>query len=540
MKKPISIILCLAMTFSLLAGCGSTESTSSTTSTDSSGSGTQATTDSSATTDTQVDTSVEPDGIVPGSEVSFYSTEDCVTQQMPGQSPSSAWMYCMVYDTLFYSPSGDYDDITGLLVEDYTVSEDNRVWVLNLHEDVTFANGNAMTAQTVYDCLEVLCANGQTTIFEPLESYGVTGDYQLTFTYVEPNAEFPYQVAVGHLGIFDPTMVMENGVHVDSMYMAGTGPYYISDYATGDYMTFTANPNYWNADRMAHIETVNCKVILDSNTQITTLASGEMALGSITDYINYETISMNDDLTIIDYYGAGRPMFFNVSGLCPELSNIRVREALTMMIDIDEVSLATSGGYGGTFSNAFNDGVDYEHTRIYDPEGALAILEEEGVDPADIVLTGIVDAPVSGLYTNLQAQFAECGVTLNFSVQDSPAVMSAGWAGEWDIWSESGGVNRYTYLSPITMMFGETGMHNMCRDPEIDPILWELIAEAAVGLTREDAAEKYVEIAKVLDESYAYIGNVRVPSWYAYNDTLTNVIIDQNNGGWRTWDAWIS
>lgn len=543
MKKALSLVLTLAMALSLLAGCSSSTTSSESSDTSSTSSTTSSTTTTTTTGDeeaatTTVDPSQEPDGVVPGTSINFYSSIDCVTLQMPGQVGKADWMYPLIYDTLFHSPSGNYDDMTGLLAKEWDISDDNLTWTITLHDNVYYANGNHMTADLAVRCLQYLEDIGASA-FSSVTSYEATDEYEITFHCSSPKPEFMYQFSSAHCALFDPTLVDELGVTVDAFYMAASGPYYISDYGVGDYITFTANPYYWNEERMPHIETLNCKVILDTNTQVTTLLSGEMDYGQLSDYNGYETVLTNDSLNTIQFYGDTKTLYINVEGECPELANARVREALTLMLDMDQLAIAATGGYGYASTSPLGDGVPYDDQRAYDPEAGLAILAEEGIDPTDIVITPVVDTTLAPLFTNMQAQYSAYGITIDFAVQDNPAMMSAIWAGEWDVSAPGGGVNRYTFASPVDTCIGETGKHQLCRDPEITPVLWDILERAFSSPTREEEMELLVEACEVLDEGYAYLGAVQVPRWVISSEKIENIVIDQYTGIWNAWESWV-
>lgn len=544
MKKAISIILTLAMTLALFAGCSS--STSSTEGTTSSAtSSTTTTTDSTASSDTATTTDSssdeEPDGVVAGSSINLYMASDFVTQQQPGQAPGAMAIYGMVYDTMFYSPSGLYDDITGLIAKDWTISDDGCVWVVNIHEDIYYVNGENMTAEKVVRAYQILSAEGQSSILDgAMTSYEATGEYQITFTYPQPNPEFMYQFANVQTGLFDPTLTDEMGVCTEAMYMASSGPYYIDEYATGDYMTFKANENYWNDVRMPHIETVNMKVILSQDTQVTALMSGEIDVGSVSNYSYYETLLSNNALTTQEWYGTSRAIWINASGWgCEYLANDRVREALCMMVDMEQVALAATGGYGESINNAVTDALDYVHNRTYDPDAGLAILAEEGVDPNDIVLYPITTNETSGIFSNMQAQLSQYGITMDYAIQDDPAVSTAMWAGEYDMVVQHGGASRYYFASALTMLLGEGGKHDVCRDEELDPVLWDLVSTAFSQPTYEEELDALVPILETLDTNYAYLGTVRLPNWTASAGNVNNVTLDQANGILMIWELWV-
>lgn len=546
MKKTLSIILALAMTLSLLAGCS--ESTTADTSDTSSTAATTTTTTTTTATDsgssdegaTTTEAGGEPEGTVAGSVLSCYFPMDVTTQTLPGQVSSALWLYPLMYDQLMYTPDGTYDTIEGLLVKDWTSSDDACEWVLNLHEDVCYANGNNMTAAHVIRCFEILEGNGAST-FSSMQSYEATGEYQITITYATSRPEFLYELANGHCGMFDPTAIDEAGgvVSNETLYMAGTGPYYLSDYASGNYMTFTANPNYWNEDRTPHIETLDCKIILDQNTQVTALLSGECSYGLVENYSNYETILSSDSLISTEFYGQPRAVYMNASSGI--LSNIRVREALSMLVDPDQLAAAATGGFGYALDSAFSGvSLTYTHSRVYDPEGGLAILEEEGIDPASIVLYPMVDSSVSPLYYNLQAQLAEYGITLEFSVRDNPAVLSDLWAGNWDLSSCSGGLNNISYSTSIFDMFGEGGIHHLCRDENIEAEAAGLVRTALTSANREEEMENIDKLLELLDVNYAYLAAVQVPEWHITAANVQNTVYDQVCGDWMPWEWWLA
>ncbi len=547
MKRILALVLSLAMTMSLLAGCSSSDDTADTSSADTSSS--ESSSNSSVpdvdaalgTTSGTANSDEAPDGVVAGSSVTMYSGVDFSTSFRPGQIPSMAWAYAMIYDTLFWSPSGNYDDMTGQLVETYTVSDDGCTWILDLHEGVFCQNGTEITGEVTVAAMAYSAGPGeQASIYEPMESYTATGDYQVTVVFYEPNPEFMYQLCVAHVPIWDSAVATANGEVPESYINAGSGPYYVSDYASGDYVVFTAVEDHWNPERQAHIETVTCEIILDSNTQTTVLQTGEVDFGALNDYTNYETL-MNSSLTIEEWYGTPRPLWVNAEGRNEVLTNVNVRQALSMMIDTEQLAAAATGGYGYAQGSPFPYLVQYDDGREYDPDGALALLAEEGIDPSEIVIEALSNAQTEGLFSNLQAQFNLYGVTLNFVVQDDPAVMTAGWGGEWDIWAESGGMNLYGYASPVTMLLGATGMHNTARIPEMEDEMAALVVEAFTAEDRATELEILADMAALLDENYGYLACVVVPGWNAWNgDKIENVVIDQYAGGWRVWDAWVA
>lgn len=537
MKKKLSLLMAVAMAFSLLAGCSS--STTSTTETTTA----EATPEPDYLNEATANAEGAPEGVVAGSYVTGVTGTDMIAIQRPGMDASAGWMLMSVYDTLFWSPSGNWDDLTGLLVEDYVISDDSLDWTLTLHDNVTFTNGNPLTAESVKNSLEYIVAVDGNTVLDTVESIEVTGEYEVIFHLYAPNPEFMYGLGIVHTGIFDTTELLVSGESLDNYQGIGSGPYYISDYGIGDFITLTAKEDHWNADRQGHIETFYCKYISDNSAQLIALQSGELDIALISTYDSYETLQItNPDLQVITNYGSTTPYWMNLAGWGGEyLSNVRVREALVKLIDFEQVMIAATNGYGEVVNNAFNSAIEYDHSDLYyyAPEEGLAILEEEGIDPSDIVITPIVQSNAAAPYGNIQSQLLEYGIQFNYSATDMNAVTTAGRNGEWDVWNQSGGINRYAFVAPLTMGFGSAGNFNFIQDDVLDPICIDLIEQITVAADRDTEIDLVNELAQTLAENYTYLGNYRSNNWLIYNDRVKNVGVDQYIVQWRLWDSWV-
>lgn len=543
MKKSLSLTLALAMLVAMLSSCSSDtsssgDSTSSTASVTSSAGTEDAPTSGSSASTASLITTDEPEGLVAGTSVEMILNSDVTACQRPGQQPSAKQLYFLIYDTLFWSTTGDLADMDGLLVESYSISDDYCEWTLNLHEDVFFANGRPLTAEAVYSCFEYLYVVGGNTTLAGYD-FEVTGDYQLTVTMDAPAPEFMVVFASPELGICDCTELWETGDTVESCYMIGSGPYYVSDYGLGDYITFTAVEDHWNADRQAHIETINAKIVTNSTTISTAIQAGETDHAVIYGYSDYEILYDLDGYNLLEVIGNTTITMINDSGYgCEYLTNSRVREALIMLIDVDEAFLTATYGYGVLQPNAFSTLVDYTQDRTYDPEGALAILEEEGVDPNDIVLTGIASS--DALFSNLQSQWSEYGITLEFTAMDSAAVRTAGMYGEWDLWTDGGGLSDISFSSGLKNLFANGGAVQMIHDTDAQAYAEELMFSATSQDTMQDMYSVLADLAAYLDEYNNYIFSSASYSWPVFSDKIQNATFCGVVGHWRAWESWVA
>lgn len=554
MKKILALVLTLAMTMSLLAGCSSSSTSTDSTSTDSTSTDTASSSSTVADSSTsagdnavtdgsnivEVDITEKPDGIVAGSLATYFVADDCVSTQIPNSYPGGRWQYSWLYDTLFYSPSGSWEDMTGLLVKDYSISDDALTWTMELYDTAYFQNGNPVDADAVVACWDYYVETAGITNFV---DYGTDGDYTVWVTMTAPNAEFMQQMAIEHVSIFDVTAYNENvasGMDAMEAFVGiGSGPYYMSAWELGASMTFTANENYWCEERYPAIETVYVPVVSDTATQQTMLQSGDADAGIIFDWTVMENLVDNYGLTYVTEAGTYRTLWFNTSGYTDVLTIPEVRQALTMMVDMEEVSIALSGDYGAYGVNAINDGIDYTHNYVYDPEGGLELLASVGVDPSEIVIEALTDAAQSPIFSNIQAQLNACGVTLNFVAQDNAALMTQGMAGEWDLWAEHGGLCIGSYQTAIKNVLSSAAAQKVVLDPELSVVMADLVDEAFSQADLEDQFDVLEELCAVAAENYLYLGNVAVPTWLCTNDTIANFTLDKNGKFWCPWDSWV-
>ncbi len=553
MKKAISLVLSLAMMLSILSACGD-DSGSSTTTTDSSTGTTTTAAGATVTQDEETGGYVstapealteEPDGVVAGSSMVYTITADFVSLQLPGTFSGAQDIYAGIYDTLFYSPSGELDDFTGMLVDTWVMSDDWLTLTLTLREDAYFTNGKNVTAEDVEKSMDFHVYERGGVVLNNMAGYAATGEYEFEFYFTAPNVAYMIQLSIPHTSIFDATAYEELGNVTEAAYMAGSGPYYISDYAIGDYIVLTAKEDYWYEERQPHIETITCKVITYASTAHGAFVAGDTDYMMIVGYENMEAVLNVDEAYVVT--AAGTPAYTCVwinsseDALAGEYtSNPRVREALCMMIDVETLVLSTSSVYGRVGTNASSAAFEYTDNRTYDPEGALAILAEEGIDPADIQLTALCTSNNSTAFTVIQSMFMDCGVSLNFIEQDGPAVMTAGIAGSWDLWMEGGGMNSYNMATSFGVLMGETSVFQVVKDAEYQSVVAGLV-ETAFGSTSMEERDGYVnEILQILDENYLYLASTGGTSWFGFSDRIANIKYHYASNYWYFWDSWIA
>ncbi len=128
--------------------------------------------------------------------------------------------------------------------------------------------------------------------------------------------------------------------------VVGTGPYILDDYVSGSMLTFSKNDNYWQYDpihpknRLPYMDTIKWMIIADASSQLAAFRTGALDF-SVGLNISYEDgqllLSQQPDMKYVTLPGADNHLYFRIDK--PELpfSDLRVRQALTLAINKEEL-----------------------------------------------------------------------------------------------------------------------------------------------------------------------------------------------------------
>ncbi|UCC16624.1 MAG: hypothetical protein JSU58_09705, partial [Dehalococcoidales bacterium] len=136
------------------------------------------------------------------------------------------------------------------------------------------------------------------------------------------------------------------GDMLDWKNVVGTGPFILDDYVPGSVLHFSRNPNYWQYDpihpqnQLPYVDKAKWMIIGDASTQLAAFRTRQLDL-SIGVTLSYEDgstlIDQNPDIHYTSTPGMDSHLYFRVDK--PELpySDLRVRQALTLSINKEEL-----------------------------------------------------------------------------------------------------------------------------------------------------------------------------------------------------------
>lgn len=173
------------------------------------------------------------------------------------------------------------------------------------------------------------------------------------------------------------------------------GPYLLEEWIVGDHLTFVRNPNYYEKGKPV-IDKIIVRIVPDSSVRKTMLINGdadldmwttEGMLHDLKDEPNVEISTSPNNRWVMRLFLnlAARGTTDPAATPHPILSDVRVRKAIRMAINVEELSKEIFLGYSKPIWTEF-----FREPYIcnipqpkYDPEAAKALLEEAGWSDQD-------------------------------------------------------------------------------------------------------------------------------------------------------------
>ena len=378
-KRILAILLAGAMTFSL-AACGSNEKTESNSNEDK----VAIDDDGYIVKATNADAKSKDNDLVIAIEGTISSMDPA---NIPDTNAISATRGC--YESLV--KFDENQQVVGLLAEDFEVSEDSMVYTFHLREGVKFHDGtdfNAAAVKANYD--RVLDKNNNlrmrrtyvktesdgTEIFR-VASVETPDDYTVVFTLSEPWS--PFLNRLTQFAIISPAALEQYGNNIMNN-PVGTGPFVCTEWSEGDQTSFERFDGYWG--EQPGVDTVVIKEVPEAGTRTAMLQTGEADFVYPTASDHIQAIQEADDVNIMAT-DSNIFRYVTLNANLPELSDVRVRQAMDYAIDKDAYNTLMYSGYGKEATSCVPDsipGYEEQEAYAYNIEKAKELLKEAGYE----------------------------------------------------------------------------------------------------------------------------------------------------------------
>lgn len=403
--------------------------------------------------------------------------------------PANGWdgwylMYSGTTETLFKL---DKTMTPQPFLAEFCENIDGLTWKVTLRDDVTFQNGEKMTAEAVKKC------------FDRTYEISDRAKEQISIDFLEADG----QVLTFHLQNENVTLMNDLTDPLWSVYDSENSDYKETLYCTGPYMVTEMEPfvetdsvkydDYWGGE--PKLDEIHLITISDAEALSMALQSGEIDMAVAMPTSAVSTFEGNADY-VVDAVttSRGNRLYYNMDRTA--MSDIAVRQAISMCIDRDGVASSIYYGLATPSWGIFPDFLSYGGTEglelmvdKYDTEGAAALLEAAGwvdedgdgirdKDGVALNLRAVTSASRKELgqfLELLQTELSGIGIQLTVDVLESTSDVEA--SGDYDIDCVSGVMvptGNAQYFFNTQAVTDASSNRSKYSNPELDSLAKEL------------------------------------------------------------------
>jgi peptide/nickel transport system substrate-binding protein len=388
---------------------------------------------------------------------------------------------------------------------------DDLTWELELVDDnIQFHNGEVLTSEHFKALIDWnLDPENESHYHERLntiEEVEIVDDQTFRLHTSAPTPILPQRlVAVEPISLEHWEEVGDDGITSDPV---GTGPFVFNEWVRDEYLLLDRNPDYWKHD--VQVDQVEFRYIPEFSSRLAALLAGEIEIVKDVPVDDVERVDDSDDARIesvpssrVNYVA----LVNNREGSVFE--DVRVRQAINYAVDvnaiIDGIFQGEATQMAGCLSEV-NANVNHDiEPYPYDPDRALELLEEAGIDPNELEIT--MDAP-QGRYPMdtdaaqaIAAELGRIGITVNVQFNE--------WGTHLDkIVNRETGDMFYLGWGPALEAQGtiqELFVGDRTYSGFDEPDLTERINEAIQIVDPDDAQAEWDEIQEIIHEQAGWL-----------------------------------
>lgn len=343
----------------------------------------------------------------------------------------------------------------GLATNWYVDPENERRWIFELREGVSFHDGCAFNADNVvwnyerytleqhpnFNVQQFGAIRNRTNNIASIEKID---DYKVAINTITTDSLFPWQTSYIYMISQCALEAVGGDYQAYAMAPSGTGPYKFDTMVPRERLELVKNPDYWDPARVPAHDRMVLIPMPEATTRAAALMSGQ---------VDFVEAPSPDTIPMLE--GSGMQIVtapyphnwgYQLNFVDGPFKDIRVRRAANHAMNRADM-VAMLGGYaiesfGALTPTAthYGDPVRYE----YDPAKARALLEEAGCLPCEI--TFAISTSGSGQMQPLpmnelvKAQLEEAGFVVTLDVMDWNKLLEVGRQGR-ESYPEYDGIN---------------------------------------------------------------------------------------------------
>jgi peptide/nickel transport system substrate-binding protein len=357
-------------------------------------------------------------------------------------------------------------------------------WVIRLRPGVTFHSGKNLTADDViFSFRRILTGSGNGKVaLGPVDPKGLKA---LDSRTVLVKMTSPFGSFVDQLASFFVFLYI-----VPSSWSAakpdGTGPFVYQSFTPGQRSVFTRNPHYWKTG-LPYADTLTIIDFADSTSLTGALITGQVHAAGTLEGPQMATLDNSSGVKAFPSRTGGIiPFTMRVDR--PPFNDVRVRQALRLLVDRPQLIASALDGHGTVASDVFSPydpDFDQSLVRHQDIAQAKFLLKQAGQENLTVPLTtSVITTGTVAMATVLTEQATAAGVKIR--LQNVPSGTFFGpnylqWPFSQDYYPYSPYLPQVAYSMLPTSPFNETHTDN----PRYNSWYKQANAAANPGLRRE-------------------------------------------------------
>lgn len=403
LKKLLSLLLCVIMVCSIVAGCGGK---------------------SEPAQNTEAPVAQVPDEEPVAAEPAGYAEEVAIgiINGISTMNPQETNLLVdknaiqMTHDTLVVY--GEDGSIQPSLATDWEMVDD-VTWIFNLRKGAKFHNGEEVKASdVVFSFQKAKEAGSAAPIVAPLVDIVAEDDYTVKMTLTAANVDWLSTLYDTRCSIVSEKACTELGNDEGSR--IGSGPYKFVELVLNDHLTIEKFDEAWDADSCPTQRFV-FKCIPENSARLIALQTGEIDICNNTSANEVSHIEEDENLNLIQV-PSNNTMYIGFNTKDPLMSNKLLRQAISYALDREEIVLIAENGMGETtrtwWAKSVSSRYDGFDGHVLDLDKAKELMAEAGY-PDGFDLRISINQDLKTQAETIQAQLKKININVTIDLVDS-------------------------------------------------------------------------------------------------------------------------
>jgi peptide/nickel transport system substrate-binding protein len=270
------------------------------------------------------------------------------------------------------------------LAERWEVAPDQVTWTFHLRRGVKFHDGSPFNAEAVRFTIERAIGPGSPASLAKrylslISKVEVVDDATVRIVTKAPSGPFLYNLAhISGSVIMSPSAVQKAGANV-ARQPVGTGPFRLVEWRRGEHLVLERNDAYFG--EKPKVRRIVYKAVPETATRVLQLETGEADVALRIPPFEVKRLQANPAIEIMKTVSI-RPMVFYLNTRKKPFDDVRVRRAVNLAVDRDELIRSVLSGEATPLDSPLAPALP-GHISVekipYDPARAKALLKEAGV-----------------------------------------------------------------------------------------------------------------------------------------------------------------